>query len=48
MQKSEYVRKGMEVTEEFGKTVSKAGESVLEQSKKLGDSATLKSVSKVF
>jgi hypothetical protein len=47
VQKSEFIKKGIEVTGEFGKTVGKAGESVLEQGKKLGESSTVKTVSKV-
>ena len=48
VQKSEFVKKGMEVTEELGKTVGKAGETVYEQGKKIGKSSPVKTVSKVF
>ncbi|XP_053405521.1 mitochondrial import inner membrane translocase subunit TIM44-like [Mercenaria mercenaria] len=46
VQKSDFVKKGMEVTGELGKTVGKAGETVIEQGKKLGESATVQTVSK--
>lgn len=47
VQKSEYVKKGIEMTSEFTKTAGKAGETILEQGKKLGQSTPLKTVSEV-
>lgn len=46
VQKSEFIKKSKEVTEELGKTVGKAGETIFEQGKKIGGSEALKSVSK--
>ncbi|KAL4228201.1 Mitochondrial import inner membrane translocase subunit TIM44 [Mactra antiquata] len=45
VQKSEFVKKSMEVTGEIGKTVGKAGETVLETGKKITESTPIKTVS---
>ncbi|KAH3841344.1 mitochondrial import inner membrane translocase subunit TIM44-like isoform X1 [Dreissena polymorpha] len=45
LSKSEYVKKSIEITSDIGKTAGKAGEAILEQGRKIGESAPMKTVS---